>query len=839
MARILGVDVHARLNLRGLVRRRYALAGVDWYGFAAGLDRLVLLRSADGLCSSPPKSLSLPAGAVSPWVDLRQSGPAAAMEVAPGAGAGPCLLLPLAWARGLVAPQQALNVSPDWPQQAGLEIWSLRQDPAPGSDQAWSRLQAELLAYQRALEPEACEAADADAPALDAAAKPLHRALAMLQAERLLARQIDASCWGTGPRLPLNPAPWLQAWSGAALAAPEPLDATAAEAFSDRLMAVFHLLPAQEQDGFAEILVQALRTGLQTAGPTGLFPWLRLAEGVVGGLNSRRAHLQPLERALRRQAVAAALQVPEPGDRGLALMRLLQLELIAEQPAWLEALAACIDDLVLAIGSVSGDQAKASKRRAQQQLEQLIKAGASNLPLWRQLVLTLDPDTCYRLPSIQPPSACLVLFKGCLLVTSADLRDASRARRLALVALVERLWPRLWWQASALMALLRDLRRFSLELTWLERESKLLEPLLTMEARGLGPAGPALAATDAQTEPPLLQLQLMLLQRLATQEEHRVGLALRLAALAPSPMQRLLFGGSELPLLEAATAGLAERCLSLLRLQAQQCGVDELLPLLPAPLDVTQAFRLCLDHWRCQYQPAPAEGPVLPVSVVITTYRPDLERLRLALESLALQIARPREVLVVDDGSPEPLAAELRRLLRLLTHAHGLPIRLLRQEQNAGQYACRNLALAACTTEAIAIQDDDDLSHPLRLQCQWEALQQGAVAVYARHLRLDQATAQPQPDGDGLGFWGDGITTLMVRRQAAVQLGGFYPVRSRGDVEFRARLRRQFGAAALVQLPQPLYLMRASSGTVSSDFEYGCSLRLRQWRRLVGAELLV
>lgn len=842
MARLLGVDVQARLNLRGLVRRRYALAGVTRYGFATGLDRLVLLRVSDGVDGDALGAIGSPSASATAWVDL-QAEPGTAVLEPVALAAAPLALLPLAWARGLVPLECAVEAN-DWLQQAEvLSLWEPLQRASADGPPA-SELQRQLIAYQQRLNalaagPSALAAPELALPAESEGMEPLQPLLELLQQERLLRRQIDPDCWAPAARQPLDPRPWLQSWLGAqAEASPAP---GACEAFSDRLMALFHLLPAEEQDGFGQRLADGLLAGLTAADPEppqGLLPWLRLAEGVIGGFNSRRPRLQQLERELRRQALTAAMTLEDPAARGLSLMRLLQAEWIAEQPAWLEALAAAVDALVLQIGAASGDQAKAQKREAQQQLEQLIKAGASNLPLWKRLVLALDADTCYRLPSIQPPSACLVVFKGCLLVTSADLRDASRAARLALVALFERLLPRLWWQAPCLMQLLRDLRRFPLELTWLERESKLLEPWLTLQARGLGPSGAVLASGDDAGEPALLQLQQLLLLRLLSQEEHRAGLAQRLASLSPSPIQRLLFDGSELPLLEAATAGLADRCTSLLRLDAQQCGVEELMPLLPAPLDVTQAFRRILDHWRSQLASDRSDAP-LPITVVITTYRPDLERLRLAVESLALQTARPQEVLVVDDGSPEPLASELRALLTLLSHAFQLPIRLLRQEQNLGQYACRNIALAACRTEAIAIQDDDDLSHPLRLQSQWQALQQGAVAVYARHLRLDQATAHPQPDGDGLGFWGDGITTLMVRRQAAVQLGGFYPVRSRGDVEFRARLRRQFGPEALKTLKQPLYLMRASSGTVSSDFEYGCSLRLRQWRRLMNGALLV
>lgn len=806
------MDVQTRLNLRTLVQRSYAIEGINRYVFVAGLDRLLLVQRVDSLLSNQP-----PPG--SAWVDLDQLHIVIDNASLPNSDGRPYALLPLTWSRGLLERRVVPDASCWQRDAASLSLWSwLEPSAQTGSDQVYSELQMRLVKYHQQL--------------ADLSPGDCKGALALLQRERSLRLQVEPACWQGAPRPPLQPSAWLMAFFADGQAA----DTSSCEDFSDKLTAILQLLPEHEQDAFAQALASCLLSGLATSEPTAsLLPWLRLVEGFVGGLNSRRPHLQHLEQDCRCRAILVALQLQEPGDQGLALMRLLQVQLVAEHPNWLAALAACVDALVLQIGAATGDNAKVEKRRAQQQLEQLIKAGSSHLLLWRQLVLQLDADTCYRLPTVQSPSACLVVLKGLLLLTSADLRDVSRATRMALVSLFERLLPRLWWQGPLLMQLLRDLRRFPIEVTWLERESLLLDPWLTLQSRGLGPSGAVLAPAD---EPPLLQLQLLVLQRLLSQEEHRTGLAQRLAALAPSPIQRLLSAGSELPLLEAATASLSDRCLSLLRLQAQQLGVEELLPLLPAPLDVSAAFRCTLEHWRQHFKGA-VGAVTLPISVVITTYAPDLPRLRLALESLALQTGLPQEILVVDDGTPEPLAAELRNLLLLLRHALGLPIRLLRQPHNQGQYACRNIAINASCGEAIAIQDDDDISHPLRLACQWQAMQQGAIAVYARHLRLDQATAHPQADGDGLGFWGDGITTLLVRRQAVVRLGGFYPVRSRGDVEFRARLRRHYGDSALRNLEQPLYLMRAASDTVSSDFEYGCSLRLRQWRRLITRQLLV
>jgi hypothetical protein len=52
-------------------------------------------------------------------------------------------------------------------------------------------------------------------------------------------------------------------------------------------------------------------------------------------------------------------------------------------------------------------------------------------------------------------------------------------------------------------------------------------------------------------------------------------------------------------------------------------------------------------------------------------------------------------------------------------------------------------------------------------------------------------------------------------------------------VDFRRRLEERYGAARVVRLSAPLYLMRGSATTVSSAFEYSCSLGLPSWRRLM------
>ena len=60
------------------------------------------------------------------------------------------------------------------------------------------------------------------------------------------------------------------------------------------------------------------------------------------------------------------------------------------------------------------------------------------------------------------------------------------------------------------------------------------------------------------------------------------------------------------------------------------------------------------------------------------------------------------EIIVVDDASEPPLAHALA----------GLPLRLLRQENNIGQSAARNLAAAEAQGELLAFVDNDCVAHP-------------------------------------------------------------------------------------------------------------------------------
>ncbi|GJG87444.1 hypothetical protein tb265_26250 [Gemmatimonadetes bacterium T265] len=103
---------------------------------------------------------------------------------------------------------------------------------------------------------------------------------------------------------------------------------------------------------------------------------------------------------------------------------------------------------------------------------------------------------------------------------------------------------------------------------------------------------------------------------------------------------------------------------------------------------------------------APDRG-LAPVSVVIPTYR-RAEYLQAALDSVFGQTRPPREVIVVDDGSPDDTAARLAPL------AQAGRIRYVRQA-NAGMSAARNAGAALATSKYLLFLDDDDLLVPTAL----------------------------------------------------------------------------------------------------------------------------
>lgn len=216
---------------------------------------------------------------------------------------------------------------------------------------------------------------------------------------------------------------------------------------------------------------------------------------------------------------------------------------------------------------------------------------------------------------------------------------------------------------------------------------------------------------------------------------------------------------------------------------------------------------LAARHERAEF-----EGPLPRVSVVMTVLDPDLQLLKLAVESILRQEGVEVELILIDDGSSVEIGAEIAQL------ASGYPgIILERFEQNRGPYVGRNRALEIASAPYLAIQDGDDVAHPARLRTQIDALQRaGAHAMLATswHMRIDGA-GRPQFEQD-FSLLGDGTMTSVFRTEVFSRIGPFANVRSRGDVEMRERIRSAIGAKAIVHVEYPLVYCYAAPTTLSN-----------------------
>jgi len=99
-------------------------------------------------------------------------------------------------------------------------------------------------------------------------------------------------------------------------------------------------------------------------------------------------------------------------------------------------------------------------------------------------------------------------------------------------------------------------------------------------------------------------------------------------------------------------------------------------------------------------------------SIIIPTYK-RVDQLEEAIESVFAQTYQDFEIIVIDDGSPEPIVLK----------SADSRIRLLRHETNRGAAAARNTGIRAAVGELIAFLDSDDLWFPTKLEKQAEFMQ--------------------------------------------------------------------------------------------------------------------
>ncbi|MDO6838035.1 glycosyltransferase family A protein [Paraglaciecola chathamensis] len=180
--------------------------------------------------------------------------------------------------------------------------------------------------------------------------------------------------------------------------------------------------------------------------------------------------------------------------------------------------------------------------------------------------------------------------------------------------------------------------------------------------------------------------------------------------------------------------------------------------------------------------------PIVPsfgkCTVIIAAYEAH-NTLQYAYDSVCEQTYRDLEVFIIDDCSSIPVTD-------YLNVSASVPTYILRNEANQGPYGCRNEALNKATGEFFMIHDADDWIHPSKVAEQIKTIHDTElVCSYTRHLRVSsKGHLKLENHGE---FIGHGPMTSLFKMSVFREIGIFDKVPTRGDMEFKARIKKVYG----------------------------------------------
>lgn len=125
----------------------------------------------------------------------------------------------------------------------------------------------------------------------------------------------------------------------------------------------------------------------------------------------------------------------------------------------------------------------------------------------------------------------------------------------------------------------------------------------------------------------------------------------------------------------------------------------------------------------------------VPVSVVIPFFR-SVTTIARALNSVANQTMRPREVIIVDDCSGDGSVELLRQLIN--DYEPGW-IKIIELDENSGPGKARNIGWDHATQAYIAFLDSDDSWHPVKLETQYTWMERHPSASLLGHAAWYQS----------------------------------------------------------------------------------------------------
>jgi glycosyltransferase involved in cell wall biosynthesis len=111
----------------------------------------------------------------------------------------------------------------------------------------------------------------------------------------------------------------------------------------------------------------------------------------------------------------------------------------------------------------------------------------------------------------------------------------------------------------------------------------------------------------------------------------------------------------------------------------------------------------------------------MTISVVIPAYNAEKYIAR-TISSVLAQTTKPDEIIIVDDGSTDNTASEIKKFADSVTYIH---------QQNAGASVARNTGIEHAKSDWIAFLDADDQWLPTHLQCQHQILERNPQLAWS------------------------------------------------------------------------------------------------------------
>lgn len=184
------------------------------------------------------------------------------------------------------------------------------------------------------------------------------------------------------------------------------------------------------------------------------------------------------------------------------------------------------------------------------------------------------------------------------------------------------------------------------------------------------------------------------------------------------------------------------------------------------------------------------------VSVIMTTHN-SADTVGYAVRSILAQTHRNLELIVIDDASSDDTVTVLDELA-----AADDRIRVLRNPENTGTYAARNVAMAQAKGDYLTFHDSDDWAHPQRLTAHLGVMadEPNLLVTRSNWLRTEPAgkidfrrwhkrLAHPNP------------ASIFIKREVIDRIGYFDTVRFGADSEYWFRAIRTCGRSAVSSLP--------------------------------------